>query len=126
MVEQVLSGCRVLIVEDEYMLADELRRELSLAGASVIGTVGQLQPAIDLARSESQIDVAVLDVNLGDEAVYPLADLLATRGVRMIFTTGYDARSIPSRFAPAATFVKPIAMAALVQAVWSLCISRLR
>lgn len=124
MVEQILTACRVLVVEDEYALADELRYELTRVGATVIGPVGQLQRAIDLVTPEVDIDVAVLDVNLGDEAVYPLADLLATRGVRMIFATGYEARSIPSRFAHVPTFVKPVAMSALVEAVIRSCIQR--
>lgn len=116
-IEQVLAGRRVLVVEDEYALADELRHELSRAGATVIGPVGHLQGAIDLARSESGIEIAVLDVNLGGEDVYPLADLLAARDVRMIFATGYDERSIPSRFAHVATFIKPVELSALVKAV---------
>lgn len=71
MVEQVLAARRVLIVEDEYTLADELRSELSRVGAVVIGPVGHLQGAIDLVRAEKEIDVAVLDVNLRGEAVFP-------------------------------------------------------
>lgn len=119
MVEPLLASRRVLIVEDEYALADELGYELSRAGALVIGPVGSLQGAIDLVRTEKEIDLAVLDVNLRGEAVFPLADLLAERGVPMVFATGYDALSIPPRFAEIATFVKPVAFSALIEAISS-------
>lgn len=119
MVEQLLAACRVLIVEDEYALADELSSELSRAGAVVIGPVGHLQGALDLAKTETAIDLAVLDVNLRGESVFPVADLLAARGVPMVFATGYDALSIPPRFAHFATFVKPVAISTLIKAVIS-------
>lgn len=114
MVEQVLAARRVLIVEDEYTLADELRSELSRVGAVVIGPVGHLQGAIDLVRAEKEIDVAVLDVNLRGEAVFPLADMLAERGVPMVFATGYDSLPVPLRFAHIATFIKPVPISAMI------------
>ncbi len=124
MVEQVLGACRVLVVEDEYTIAEEICFELKRVGAVVIGPVGQLRAAIDLVRTAPEIDVSVLDLNLGGETVFPLADLLAERGVPIIFATGYDAQSIPSRFAPAATLVKPVAISAMVKAVSSAIIAR--
>lgn len=119
MVEQILAATRVLIVEDEYALADELSYELSRVGAVVIGPAGNLQGALDLVKSEIEIGLAVLDVNLRGEAVFPVADLLAERGIPMVFATGYDALSIPPRFAHIATFIKPVAISALVEAVRS-------
>lgn len=119
MVEQVLAARCVLVVEDEYVLADELRYELTRVGAYVAGPVGHLQGAIDLVGKKDAIDVAVLDVNLRGEDVFPVADLLAEQGVPLIFVTGYDAGSIPPRFSHCAAFVKPLMFLAFVKAVSS-------
>lgn len=117
MSEQPLRGCRVLIVEDEYLIADELRCELEGAGADVVGPVGHLVAALELAGTDEAIDAAVLDLNLGGAEVFPLADLLIGRGVPVVFSTGYDAGSLPSRYADVPTCVKPVSFLALVAAV---------
>lgn len=117
MAEQALDGYRVLIVEDEYELADELRVELARAGATVIGPIGHLSGAIALTARERDIDVAVLDVNLRGETVYPLVDLLAERGIAVVFATGYDSFSIAARYAHISTCVKPVRLDALVEAI---------
>lgn len=117
MVEQVLGACRVLIVEDEYSLAEELRSELSEAGAVVVGPVGDLQRAIELVTAEKDLHAAVLDINIRGEDIFPLADLLAERGVPMVFATGYYDFPIPSRFAHIISCVKPVQHSALIEAI---------
>lgn len=112
-----LSGCRILVVEDEYLLADELRRALEGAGATVIGPIGHLPTAMARARAEHAIDAAVLDLNLGGAEVFPLAELLAERGVPMIFSTGYDAVSVPPRFAHVTACLKPVSLPAVIAAL---------
>jgi DNA-binding response OmpR family regulator len=84
----VLSGLRVLVVEDEMMVSMLIEDMLSDLGCTVIGPAARLEEAMTLAR-ESQIDCAVLDVNLGGEPIFPLADLLREQGVRFAFATGY-------------------------------------
>jgi DNA-binding response OmpR family regulator len=96
MTAYTLRDCRILVVEDEYMLADEIQIELSDAGAIVLGPVAMLEDAMELIDREHDIDAAILDVSLGGEMVYPAADLLARRKVPFIFTTGYDASAIPA------------------------------
>ena len=117
MVERVLEACCVLIVEDEYSLAEELRSELTDAGAVVIGPVGNIERAIELVNGENRIDAAVLDINIRGDYVFPLADMLAERGIPIIFATGYDDLSIPSRFAHIAICVKPVRHLALIEAI---------
>jgi len=90
---------RILVVEDEYLVADLIASELSEAGAIVLGPVGSLGEALDLIGMGASIDAAVLDINLRGEMVYPAADLLVKRAVPIVFTTGYDPASIPPRFA---------------------------
>ncbi|EPR17904.1 hypothetical protein M527_14545 [Sphingobium indicum IP26] len=117
MADGALRGCRVLVVEDEYMLAVELVTELEDAGAFVIGPVGDLEDATALIQREQRIDAAILDVNLGGEMVFPAADLLIERGVPVVLTTGYDKSALPPRFSGIPLCEKPISVHRLIQAV---------
>jgi CheY-like chemotaxis protein len=117
MKEGALRHCRILVVEDEYLLADELRSELEDAGAVVLGPVATVEQAMTLIAGEPHIDGAILDVNLGGVMIYPAADMLLERGTPFAFATGYDSSVIPSRFAHVLRCEKPINMGRLVQAV---------
>lgn len=117
MTERTLSDCHILVVEDEYMLADDLRTELGDADAVVIGPVGTIEDALQIVHSDKKIDGAVLDINLRGEMVFPLADLLAHRGVPFLFTTGYDDTVIPTRFADVVRCEKPISMTKVAKAI---------
>lgn len=86
---ETLSGKRILAVEDEYMLAQDLALFLEQLGATVVGPVGTVQAALGLATRET-LDAAVLDVNLHNQPVYPVADVLIERGIPIVFATGYD------------------------------------
>jgi DNA-binding response OmpR family regulator len=101
-------GLRVLIAEDEYLLADDLRRELEAAGARVLGPVPSVAMALDLLQAPDAPDVAVLDVNLGGEHVYPVAEALRARGVPFVFVTGYDTCALPVEFVDAPRCEKPL------------------
>lgn len=108
MIDKALNRCRILVVEDEYLLADELAMELVDEGATVLGPVPSIERALALLAGQVPPDGAVLDVNLGGEPVFPLADALTERGVPMIFTTGYDQGIFPDRFAHVPRCEKPI------------------
>jgi two-component SAPR family response regulator len=113
----LLDGCRLLIVEDEFLLAIDLCRTLEALGAQVLGPVGSLSEAMTLIEVEKRIDCAVLDINLGGERSYPLADLLLEKGVEIIFTTGYDISAIPDRYAGIRRYEKPFDTATLARAL---------
>lgn len=117
MPERTLRDCHILVAEDEYLLADELRTELLEAGAVVIGPAATLADAIALLQDAPRVDGAVLDLNLGGEMAYPLADLLLGRNAPFIFTTGYDATAIPARFSSAPRCEKPVDMKRVAQAI---------
>jgi len=108
MADGSLNRCRILVVEDEYLLADELALELADEGAVVLGPVSNVQHALALLDGEATPDGAILDVNLSGEPVFPVADALIDRGVPLIFTTGYDADVFPERFAHIHKCEKPI------------------
>ncbi|WP_159713149.1 response regulator [Geminicoccus flavidas] len=117
MAEAMLAGRRVLVAEDEYMLADDLRQALEDEGAVVLGPVPHLGDVLALIGQHPQIDAAVLDVNLGGEMVWPAADLLSERGVPFLLTTGYERSSVPSRHAHVTRCEKPITPAEIARAL---------
>ena len=83
-----LKGLRVLVVEDEMMVSMLIEDMLSDLGCLVVGPASRLDEAMDLARAGG-IHCALLDVNLGGQPIFPLADLLREQGHPMAFATGY-------------------------------------
>ena len=109
-----LEGKRILIVEDEYVLASDLVEFLEERGAVIVGPVGSVSEALALAKREP-IDAAVLDVNLREERVYPVADALIERRVPIVFATGYDELLMHRPYIGLPRFQKPIDKASLLQ-----------
>lgn len=100
---------RILVAEDEYVTAADLADSLERLGIEVSGPVASVAEALTLlANIGDRLDAAVLDVNLGNERVYPVADLLRVRGIPFVFTTGYDASVIPAAYADVPRHEKPI------------------
>lgn len=108
MVEQTLEGRRILVVEDEYLIADDVCEALVAAGAEVVGPCPTVEAAAAMLTREVRIDAALLDINLRGDPVFPVADALAARGVPFAFATGYDRWSIPKRFDAVALLEKPL------------------
>jgi CheY-like chemotaxis protein len=98
---------RVLLVEDEALVAMMIQETLTEFGFQVIGPASTASEALAAAR-ERDFDAAVLDINLGDGLVYTVAEILAVRGVPFVFVTGYDADSVDSRFSDIPILQKPI------------------
>lgn len=111
-----LGGCRVLVVEDEYFIADDLARALKRAGADVVGPVPSCEDALRLLAG-SPVDVAVLDINLSDETVYPLADKLRQQHIPFFFTTGFGQAAVREDFRDVPRWQKPYDEVALAQAL---------
>lgn len=104
----VLSGRRLLVVEDDFILSDDLARALAAEGATVVGPSATVADALELIARQGPIDGAVLDVKLLNEWVYPVADALRAHGVPFVFATGYDATSIERRFDEVPRLEKPV------------------
>ena len=109
-----LSGKRILAVEDEYMLAQDLALFLEQQGVTVVGPVGTVQAALGLATRET-LDAAILDVNLHNQPVYPVADVLIERGVPIVFATGYDELLMQRPYLNLPRCSKPLDKEALLQ-----------
>jgi CheY-like chemotaxis protein len=104
-----IEGRRLLIVEDEYLIAFDLAHDLENLGLEVVGPAGSVEDALKLVeRDGDRLDAALLDINLGDRPVYPVANALAERGIPFAFTTGYDAVAIPDAYATAPRCEKPV------------------
>ena len=104
----LLPGRRILVVEDSYLVAQELTEALEREGAEVVGPVSALNDAWHLALETSKLDGAVLDVNLRGEMIWPVADILSRRRVRLVFATGYAAGPIKERYNRCRVAEKPV------------------
>jgi len=111
-----LAGLSVLVVEDEYFIADDICRALRSLRAEVIGPFASAPEALRLLiEKEVTPDLAVLDINLQGESVYPIADELARRGVGFVFTTGYDPAGMPDHYRDMPRWQKPFDPEALAE-----------
>ena len=113
--QKPLSGRRVLVVEDEYFLAEDIVQILKELGARIVGPVGELEEATNLVNADIAIDAAVVDVNLRNELAFPLARILRARKVPFLFTTGYDGSSIEQEFQDVQLWEKPLDLSAMAR-----------
>jgi DNA-binding NtrC family response regulator len=106
-----LDGLKVLIVEDETLVAMLLEDMLADHGCVVAGTADRIAQAMALIKDDSLvIEAAILDVNLGGEASFPLAEILAAKGVPFVFATGYGVGGLPEAWRDRPTLQKPFSL----------------
>ncbi len=112
-----LAGRRVLVVEDEILVATTIECEVEGAGAQVVGPAYTLDEALALALDGETIDIAVLDINLGRFKVWPVAEALNHRGIPYVFASAnaFGANAIPQPFAAAPRFDKPVRMTSMLR-----------
>ncbi len=104
---RTLEGQRILVAEDEVLVGMMVHDMLVDLGFQVVGPVADLDGALAAVQS-GELDAAVLDVNLGGELIYPVAQMLMTQGIPFVFVTGYDGDSIDERYATVPVLRKPI------------------
>ncbi|CAO4150438.1 DNA-binding response OmpR family regulator [Methylorubrum thiocyanatum] len=115
-----LVGRRVLVVEDEYLIAMQVKEWLEAAGADVVGPVPSVEQALDLIEDDD-VDAAILDINLGGKTtVYPVADRLAALGVPYLFATADVKVSDADAYRYRPRTEKPFLKAGLMSAVTKL------
>jgi DNA-binding response OmpR family regulator len=115
-----LAGRRVLVIEDEYFLADDIVRALTALGARIVGPYGDLDEAADVVERDIAIDAAIVDINLRNDMVFPLARVLRSRKVPFVFTSGYDKASIEPEFHDVRLWGKPLDMNAMARELTSI------
>lgn len=105
------GGYRILVVEDEYILAAVLLETLTSLGAEPLGPLGTVEQALSFLSSPAadRMDVALLDVNLRGRFIWPVADALRARRIPIVLMTGYDRGSIPAAYASLPRCQKPVA-----------------
>jgi CheY-like chemotaxis protein len=113
-----LQGCRVLVVEDEPLIAWDLTEVLREQGAEIIGPSGDVEGALRLLATAPIVDVALLDVSLDNhESVFAVAEELRSRDIPFVFCTGYTAADVTQRFGEVPHCEKPTDGAALHSAL---------
>jgi DNA-binding NtrC family response regulator len=116
-----LLGAKVLVVEDDLILALDMIGILTWAGANVIGPARSVKRAVELA-GEADLDCGVLDVSLKDELVFPAAAVLQRKKVNTIFYTGQiDQEAIRRDWPAAKVLAKPAPLRTLLQALAEAC-----
>lgn len=119
-----LEGLRILVVEDEFLVATLLQDMLESAGCTVSGPIARVADALDAVDHETY-DAAVLDVNLGGDRIDPVADALSQRNVPFMFVTGYTMGALPDSYAKRPRLCKPFKMAELLGTLSNLVRARL-
>ena len=105
MSKALLLNRHILLVEDEYLIAWALQDGLQRSGAHVIGPAACVEDALALLENEP-VDGAILDVSLGREKVFSVAEALAARGIPFVFATGYS--DLPLKWHHIPRFEKPV------------------
>lgn len=115
--EALLHDRHILVVENEYFIADAMRRGLEDVGAHVVGPAASVEDALALLDGE-WVSGAVLDVNLDDETVFPVAEALAARRIPFVFATGYGASDLPAEWRHVARLEKPVDPSTVARALF--------
>jgi CheY-like chemotaxis protein len=111
-----LTGRRVLVVEDESLVAMLLETILEDMGCTPVGPAANVDDGLKMANDE-QLDAALLDVNVAGKQVFPIAEALKARGVPFVFSTGYGEGGLPDEWRGQATIQKPFTEAAVRDAL---------
>jgi CheY-like chemotaxis protein len=106
MTDRTLSGCRIVILEDDYYQASDCRFILEQEGAKVVAVTSRI-PDLSALLAEGRLDVVLIDINLGYGLSFDFARELKAKGIPFVFLTGYDAAMLPDDLAGSAYLSKP-------------------
>ncbi len=108
-----LTGARILVLEDEVLVAMMIEDMLQELGCQVVGPFARMDEALERIAASGGIDLAVLDVNVAGQASYPVAEALAKTETPFIFSTGYDAEGLPEIWRSRPSLRKPFMLGEL-------------
>jgi CheY-like chemotaxis protein len=120
MINGPLSGRRVLVVEDEMLVAMLLEDMLADLGCTVVGPAARVEQALAMIETAASLDAAVLDLNINGQKSYPVADALVAGGVPFVFATGYGPHSLMSGYSWFPLLQKPFKRLELGKALMKL------
>ncbi len=113
----IFSGRRVLIVEDESLVAMLLETILADLGCDVVGPESNIEDGLNIASGTAPLDAALLDVNVAGQEIFPVAEALKARGVPFVFSTGYGEAGLPEHWRGNPTVQKPFTEGAIRDAL---------
>lgn len=113
----IFSGRRVLIVEDESLVAMLLETILADLGCDVVGPESNIEDGLNVASGTAPLDAALLDVNVAGQEIFPVAEALKARGVPFVFSTGYGEAGLPEHWRGNPTVQKPFTEGAIREAL---------
>ena len=116
-----LYGLRVFVVEDEALVAMMLEDMLAELGCIVMGVAGTVAQAMERVTTSNMIDAAILDVNIGGQKIFPVANILVEREVPFVFATGYGPADLIEHYPGSQTLTKPYLPEALARALAECC-----
>ncbi len=114
---QAFAGRRVLVVEDESLVAMLLETILEDMGCVPVGPAATVDEGLQLVGGDEPLDAALLDVNVAGKQVFPIAEALKARGVPFVFSTGYGEGGLPDEWRGQPTLQKPFTEAAVRDAL---------
>ncbi|MEZ0497416.1 response regulator [Sphingomonas sp. IW22] len=112
-----LTNCRILVVEDEFMVAHDLQLELEEAGAVILGPEASIRGALKRIDDESRIDAVVLDINLEGKLSFVVADAMKAKQIPFIFASGYEDEALSSRYPNVINCRKPFVTRDLLESL---------
>jgi CheY-like chemotaxis protein len=111
----VLLGLQIFLVEDEALVAATLEDMLADFGCVLVGAAATVADGLAAVSAASAIDAAILDVNLGGEKVFPVADILVKRDIPIVFSTGFGPADLAERYPQSRLLNKPYRAEALAE-----------
>jgi two-component SAPR family response regulator len=115
-----MAGCRILVVEDEALIALVIEDTLTSLGYEIVGPTGKLETALRLA-TEERLDAAILDISIRDQKVYPVAEQLLARGIPFVLASGYSDWALPENLRDQPRLTKPFTTEQLTEQMRNLC-----
>ncbi|RZJ83344.1 MAG: response regulator [Brevundimonas sp.] len=112
-----LEGRRILVVEDESLVAMLLETILEDMGCTPVGPISNVDEALSVLAETTDLDAALLDVNVAGQQVFPVAEALKARGVPFVFSTGYGEGGLPDEWRGQTTIQKPFTEATIQDAL---------
>jgi two-component SAPR family response regulator len=123
MTDNGTMGCRLLVVEDEAVIALDLKETLEKLGCEIVGPINSIATAMKLAKSE-RLDGALLDVNIQGNKISSVAKLLQERGIPVLLVSGYDFSALPEFLREMPRLSKPFTDGDFEDRVRKLCLQR--